>query len=560
MDWRKANNHTCVAVDQQGEIITDRTATETYPAHVESRRKASLRLMHYSLKPLVLLPLTALIAQPTIAQVTSVSQLSDVQPTDWAFQALQSLTERYGCIAGYPDGTYRGNQALTRYEFAAGLNACLDQILAQVGGDGLDPADLDTIQRLQDDFANQLTEIRGRVDSLDSRLESIEAQQFSTTTKLEGEAIFNVGVALGNDGDEQVNFQDRVRLDFNTSFNGRDRLTTSLQAGNSDPYRLSGNNDGINFGDSAEGTLASQAFGSSNNDVRIEKLAYTTTLGDNLDVTIGVNGTRFADFVPTLNPYFGDNDGGNGALSAFGQYNPIYRLGGGAGIGLNWRAGEDWQFSTGYLTSNASDSSSGNGFFDGDVAILAQAAYTPSEKFGAALTYNYGYFTPGGFAFNNGGGNFDDTGFGFTGTRMANGIGTTSAVNSHSLGLNLSFEIASGLHLTSWVGYTGINLDAAENDLNGDIWNGAIGVALPDLGGEGNLGGLLVGIQPMLTDLENSNEFFKDNAAWHLEAFYKLSLNENISLTPGLIWLPNPNQDNGNDDTIILTLRTTFTF
>lgn len=42
-----------------------------------------------------------------IAQVTSVSQLSDVQPTDWVFQALQSLVERYGCIAGYPDGTFR---------------------------------------------------------------------------------------------------------------------------------------------------------------------------------------------------------------------------------------------------------------------------------------------------------------------------------------------------------------------------------------------------------------------------------------------------------------------
>jgi len=53
-----------------------------------------------------------------IGQVTSVSQFSDVQPTDWAFQALQSLVERYGCIAGYPNGTYRGNRALTRYEFA----------------------------------------------------------------------------------------------------------------------------------------------------------------------------------------------------------------------------------------------------------------------------------------------------------------------------------------------------------------------------------------------------------------------------------------------------------
>ncbi|MFO0051232.1 MAG: iron uptake porin, partial [Pseudanabaena sp.] len=57
-----------------------------------------------------------------LAQVTSVSQLTDVRPNDWAFTALQSLVERYGVIAGYPDSTYRGKQALTRYEFAAGLN------------------------------------------------------------------------------------------------------------------------------------------------------------------------------------------------------------------------------------------------------------------------------------------------------------------------------------------------------------------------------------------------------------------------------------------------------
>ncbi|HEY9909821.1 MAG TPA: S-layer homology domain-containing protein, partial [Thermosynechococcaceae cyanobacterium] len=39
-------------------------------------------------------------------QVTSISQLTDVKPTDWAFQALQPLVERYGCLAGYPDKTF----------------------------------------------------------------------------------------------------------------------------------------------------------------------------------------------------------------------------------------------------------------------------------------------------------------------------------------------------------------------------------------------------------------------------------------------------------------------
>ncbi len=85
-----------------------------------SQSVESDRIAETNNKPIVL--------SQSIEQVTSVSQLSDVQPTDWAFQALQSLVERYGCIAGYPDGTYRGNRALTRYEFAAGLNACLDRV------------------------------------------------------------------------------------------------------------------------------------------------------------------------------------------------------------------------------------------------------------------------------------------------------------------------------------------------------------------------------------------------------------------------------------------------
>lgn len=82
-----------------------------------------------------------------LAQVTFVSQLSDVQPTDWAFQALQFLVKRYGCIAGYPDTTFRGNRALTRYEFAAGLNACLEKVnelIARASGENVTKENLTT--------------------------------------------------------------------------------------------------------------------------------------------------------------------------------------------------------------------------------------------------------------------------------------------------------------------------------------------------------------------------------------------------------------------------------
>ena len=87
-------------------------------------------------------------------QVTSINQFSDVRPTDWAFQALSNLVEKYGCVAGYPDGTYRGSKAMTRYEAAALLNACLDRITEVT----------DELKRLMKEFEQELAIIRGRVD------------------------------------------------------------------------------------------------------------------------------------------------------------------------------------------------------------------------------------------------------------------------------------------------------------------------------------------------------------------------------------------------------------
>jgi hypothetical protein len=126
----------------------------------------------------------------SMQQVTSVSQLSDVKPTDWAFQALQSLVERYGCIVGYPNQTFRGDRALTRYEFAAGLNACIDRVnelIVAATDDLAKQQDLATVQKLQESFATELASLKGRVEPLENRTATLERQQFSTTTKLSGE-------------------------------------------------------------------------------------------------------------------------------------------------------------------------------------------------------------------------------------------------------------------------------------------------------------------------------------------------------------------------------------
>ncbi|MGM0455130.1 MAG: iron uptake porin [Cyanobacteriota bacterium] len=496
-----------------------------------------------------------------LAQVTSVSQLSDVQPTDWAFQALQSLVERYGCIAGYPDGTFRGNNFMTRYEFAAGLNACLDQIIAITeGGSDLDPSDLATIRRLQEEFAAELTTLRGRVDRLEARTSELEANQFSTTTKLEGEAIFALANVFDStlDNNETV-FQQRVRLNFVSSFTGQDRLLTRLQVGNSVPFGTTGTNQGLNFGPSGEGVLASQVFGDSDNSVNLESLAYSFPLGESVDVIVGATGLHFADFTPTLNPYFDDKDGGNGALSAFGQHNPIYRLGGGAGIGLNLSFGDSFQVTTGYLASEADSPSPGDGLFNGDISALAQLTYTPTPEVGFAVTYNYGYFGEGNFGFNNGGGSgFDNTNFGFTGTTFANNLGAVNAVTSHSIGAQLSWSLSPGLNVNAWGSYSDIYLRT--NELDGEIWNWALGLAFPDLVLPGNLGGVIVGAQPYLGGLEDTNSFFENDIPLHLEGFYQVQVSENISITPGLVWLLNPNQDADNDSVFIGTLRGTFSF
>jgi Carbohydrate-selective porin, OprB family/S-layer homology domain len=170
-----------------------------------------------------------------LGQVTSVSQLSDVQPTDWAYQALQSLVERYGCIAGYPNGTFRGNRAATRYELAAALNACLDQISDRFAT----KEDLEAVKALQEEFKAELATLKGRVDSLEARTATLEAQQFSTTTKLQGQAIFagQYGDQLDTPGiDNRASAIARVRLSFNTSFTGNDLLQTTLETGNAGTY------------------------------------------------------------------------------------------------------------------------------------------------------------------------------------------------------------------------------------------------------------------------------------------------------------------------------------
>lgn len=335
----------------------------------------------------------------SMAQITSVSQLSDVQPTDWAFQALQSLVERYGCIAGYPDGTYRGNRALTRYEFAAGLNACLDRVnelIAAATSDLVTKEDLATLEQLQEQFTTELATLRGRVDELEAVTAELEANQFSTTTKLVGQALFAVAGAFGDEKagstesvDENIFLSDRVRLLFNSSFTGRDKLTVRLQAGNT-----------LDLND-ATGTRASRfAFTApTDNDIVINQLDYWMPIGDKGRIFIEAYG--FLDFfVPTLHPLDGDY---NTVISGFSLRSPIYFQSGVSGIGFNYNLSESINVGGGYLAGDPAANDPDSGLFKGPYGALAQLTIRPSDNFAFALTYLRGYddgsrnAPPGGF-------------------------------------------------------------------------------------------------------------------------------------------------------------------
>ncbi|KAM3107631.1 iron uptake porin [Phormidesmis sp. 146-33] len=563
-------------------------------------------------------------ANAPLAQVTSVSQLSDVRPTDWAFQALQSLVERYGCIAGYPDKTYRGNRALTRYEFAAGVNACLDRVnelIAASTADLVKKEDLATLQKLQEEFAAELATIRGMVDSLEARTTTLEKQQFSTTTKLAGEVIFSVSQAFGderaiNSDVQRVidfpgtsaaarntaitnaigagaarNVQDnailatRVRLALDSSFTGRDRLRTRLQARNI-----------TSFSGAVTNTNMTRLGydGSNENTVELNRLEYRFPLGDLTTVFVGTgtnDGLEFNDSVPTLSPV---ESSGSGAISRFGRYNPIFRASTGTGVIINQKFGPEFTvgnkltLSLGYLapTGDAQDPTVDRGLFNGSHAALAQLVFQPTPNIGLGVTYVNAYYSTGagisgstgsGFA-NNPFNSSQQTDASTTATaaqRLTNVPTTTNAV-----GLQGSIRLSSKFIVSGWAGVT--DAKAERRVIGGGsaidpfvrrgdkatIWNWAVTLAFPDLLKEGNLGGIVFGMPPKVTD----NDYGLNNrtatsvrredsdTSYHIEAFYRYRLNDNIAITPGVLVILNPEHNSANDTIYVGTLRTTFTF
>ena len=493
----------------------------------------------------------------TMDQVTSVNQLSDVQPTDWAFQALQSLVERYGCIAGYPDGTFKGNRALTRYEFAAGLNACLDRVteLISAATDNLvTREDLAILQRLQEEFASELAAIRGRVLALESRTAELEANQFSTTTKLNGEVFFQVGDSFGDrsqynvaggpnvdDSDDptQTYFGYRARLNFDTSFTGEDLLRTRLEA--KDIPNLSD----VDLNNSL---MARTNTDGETDGIELDDLYYRFPLANGrAQVYVGAKSLDLDDIQDPVTPF---QSTGAGAVSRFGRYNPAtFRGPEGTGLGVKYAFNDRLQVNLGYLASDedSPEAGEGLGLFNGSHSASAQLLFEPTDNIGVGIEYNRRSFREGDVAVSGG-----------TGSFIANRPFGDNATTTDNLGVQVNWKVLDKLEVGGWFGSSWANQEGnAEEEAT--ILNWAVTLAFPDALREGDLGGIVVGMPPKVVD-HDINQLEDRDTSIHVEAFYRFQLNDYVGIIPGFYVVTNPDHNENNDTTWVGTLRTQFRF
>ena len=487
----------------------------------------------------------------SLDQVTSVTQFSDVYPTDWAYQALANLVETYGCVAGYPNGTFRGNRAMTRYEAAALLNACLDRITEVT----------DELRRLLKEFETELAILKGRVDGLEARVGELEATQFSTTTKLKAKTVWVAGAtnAIGDNyktgGVKRArdaynaeygafSFSYDLRLGLKTSFSGKDLLYTRLRAGNmGDSSVWDGNGVPMNKLDTAA---------PGGNTVEIDRLYYRFPLGDSFKVQVGPL-TRNTEMMGYKASAYGK--GGSKILDFFGGSlgTPgVWNKETGGGFGAIYSNKKQVEKGNPYFTvaanyvadsGEANDSNPNTGGFMTDNSegnITTQIAYG-NKKWGLAAGYRYGqcgakFRTATEYA---AGGKFG------TPCTVANGERTNA--DSHSWSAHAFWRpeesgwMPSISALVLVASYLNGNDAWKDNTNKRAMASWMVGLTWNDVFLEGNALGYAVGQPQFVYEVERGDVA---DGGYAMELWYSFQVTDNIQITPAVYWLSRPFGDN----------------
>lgn len=519
-------------------------------------------------------------AQQQVAQasgpVTSISQLSDVQPTDWAFQALQSLVERYGCIAGYPDRTYRGNRAMTRFEFAAGMNACLDRInelIAAGLADKVSKEDLATLQRLQEEFAAELAALKGRVDTLEADVKDLQKKVFNPVTKLnvqlfaaitgsalDGDAIIEApngdrqlavnsnGVPIGDQDAANMTFPYRLRMNFDASFVGKDRLRIRLQAREANTRFFAGD-PRITFGG-----------GGASNTFILDTLSYRfKAFNDTTTIAVGIQGVDVDERFQYSSPFTG--------MSEIADDSPVGSVAtdnGTAAVAFNTKFSENFTFAYGYAVEDATTVGTfgGPGGVTGGNSTHALEVGYQADTFGLYFQFGSAYIEDGDVTVLQRGGSsnlryVDSTGeITSTGRQLFRGaLGDAEAyarVNGYTVAGE--WEITPRVIFSGWYSWLDIDYTLRPGAPAGSVDPGSedgtawlAGFLFPDLFLEGAEGGIVFGQLPFSDDSGLPDQPFL------LDLYYSFPVNDYITITPGAYFVFNPNGGSGiNPDGSVL--------
>ncbi|MBK1988033.1 carbohydrate porin [Sphaerospermopsis aphanizomenoides BCCUSP55] len=495
-------------------------------------------------------------APPDLDEIVNVNQLKDVEPNDWAYEALRNLVAKYQCINADEQGNFQGNRAITRYEFADYLNRCLQKLSRSfdslIDNKFATQDDLATFQKLQQEFAQELQTLSTRVDNLETKTALIQEHQFSTTTVLKGGATFNLigafgnkkAVLPGNNSTDKLTanptFSARASLTLDTSFTGKDRLRTQLVAGNVN-----------NVGSAVTGTDMTLLIGATNtdNNVRLGTLFYEFPIGKNGIFAIAPVADFPTRIFPALNPV--------NSFSNFGAESPIYSFAFGGGAIAYYQFTDKIAAGISYLSSSANNTN--EGLFSGQYTALTQITYTPSDKIGIAFTYGH-YYAPAPAQ------TIDVTGS--KGSEFAKlPFGANTPTSSNAFGLQFTYKLSDQLVLGGWTSYfkaqaegspsiSGIN---GFSGANADIWSWAITASLTDLGKLGSQLSFVFGMPPKVTNNDIVQRRDQDTSL-HFELSYHYPLTERISITPGFLMITNPEHNAANDPVWIGIIRTSLTF
>lgn len=149
--------------------------------------------------------------------VSAANPFTDVSADDWAYQAVASLSDE-GVIDGYPDGTFRGDKHVTRYEIA--------QIVARLMAkeDTLNASQKETLAKLSSQYANELKDLGVRIAELEKKRGTIDL-----ITELRVQSIDRYDNVFKGNVQKHNEISTRVRLNTITPVNDRVHLYGQLE-------------------------------------------------------------------------------------------------------------------------------------------------------------------------------------------------------------------------------------------------------------------------------------------------------------------------------------------